>query len=98
MEFFNEAVRVLETLAKALNGDFAPDLKSCHKRSFGATALPMGGSYAVGAGTLRNRKHIRPPIRAEPAGTHFPNPKPINHTKLFFKIRRNILWISLTLL
>lgn len=41
MEFFNEAVRVLETLAKALNGDFAPDLKSCHKRSFGATALPM---------------------------------------------------------
>ena len=38
MEFFNEAVRVLETLAKALNGDFAPDLKSCHKRSFGATA------------------------------------------------------------
>lgn len=76
MEFFNEAVRVLETLAKALNGDFAPDWKSCHKHSFSAPALPMGGFYTVGAGTLRNRKHIRPPIRAEPAGTHFPNPKP----------------------
>lgn len=33
MEFFNEAVGVLKTLAKALNGDFAPDWKSCHKRS-----------------------------------------------------------------
>lgn len=37
MEFFNEAVRVLETLVKALNGDFAPDWKSCHKRSFPGT-------------------------------------------------------------
>ena len=84
MEFFNEAVRVLETLAKALNGDFAPDLKSCHKRSFGATALPMGGSYAVGAGTLRNRKHIRPPIRAQPAGTHFQTTKPNQPQQTFF--------------
>ena len=67
MEFFNEAVGVLKTLAKALNGDFAPDWKSCHKRSFSAPALPMGGSYAVGAGIVRNRKHIRPPIRAQPA-------------------------------
>ena len=39
MEFFNEAVRVLETLVKALNGDFAPDWKSCHKRSFSTPAL-----------------------------------------------------------
>lgn len=76
MEFFNEAVGVLKTLAKALNGDFAPDWKSCHKRSFSAPALPMGGSYAVGAGIVRNRKHIRPPIRAHPAETHFQNPKP----------------------
>ena len=50
MEFFNEAVRVLETLVKALNGDFAPDWKSCHKRSFSTPALSMGGSYAVDAG------------------------------------------------
>lgn len=76
MEFFNEAVRVLETLVNALNGDFTPDWKSCHKRRSSAQALPMGGSYAVGAGIVRNRKHIRPPIRAQPAGTHFPNPKP----------------------
>lgn len=77
MEFFNEAVRVLETLAKALAGDFLPNRKSGHRRRSSAPALPVGGCYAVGgAGTLRNRKHIRPPIRAEPAGTHFPNPKP----------------------
>lgn len=76
MEFFNEAVRVLETLVKALNGDFAPDWKSCHKRSFSTPALSMGGSYAVDAGMLRNRKHIRPPIRAQPVKMHFPNSKP----------------------
>lgn len=80
MEFFNEAVRVLETLVKALNGAFAPDWKSCHKRSFSAPALSMGSSYAVGAGMVRNRKHIRPPIRppirAQPVKTYFLNPKP----------------------
>ena len=76
MEFFNEAVRVLETLVKALNGDFAPDWKSCHKRSFSTPALSMGGSYAVDAGMLRNRKNIRQPIRAQPVKMPFPNPKP----------------------
>ena len=97
-DVYKRQVRVLETLAKALSGAFGADWR-CEKRRTNAPALSVGGWYAAGGAVLlRNRKHIRPPIRAEPAGTHFPNPKPINHNKLFFKIRRNILWISLTLL
>lgn len=76
MEFYNDAVRVLETLAKALSGAFGVDWR-CEKYSSNAPALSVGGWYAVGGAVLlRNRKHIRPPIRAQPAGSNFQTTKP----------------------
>lgn len=76
MEFYHDAVRVLETLAKALSGAFGADWR-CEKRRTNTPALSVGGWYAAGGAVLlRNRKHIRPPIRAQPAGTYFQATKP----------------------
>ena len=42
MEFYHDAVRVLETLAKALSGAFGADWR-CEKRRTNAPALSVGG-------------------------------------------------------
>lgn len=84
MEFYHDAVRVLETLAKALSGAFGADWR-CEKRRTNAPALSVGGWYAAGGAVLlRNRKHIRPPIRAQPAGTYFQTTKLKPTTTNFF--------------
>lgn len=98
MEFYHDAVRVLETLAKALSGVFGADWR-CGKHRNNALSLSVGGWYAAGGAVLlRNRKHIRPPIRAQPVKIGFQTTKQNNHNKLFLKIRRIILWNFLLLL
>ena len=62
MEFFNEAVRVLETIVEALNGgrgkDYPPQvsrhrIKRTERLEFTKTMV-------------RVKKHVRPPVRADP--------------------------------
>ena len=62
MEFFNEAVRTLETIVEALN------------RTFGKDYPPRICGYPAGAAQrqdfgktmVRVKKHVRPPVRADP--------------------------------
>ena len=96
MEFYHDAVRVLETLAKALSGAFGADWR-CEKRRTNAPALSVGGWYAAGGAVLLRNISARPSVPSLPERTSKPRNQ-TNHNKLFLKIRRNILWISLTLL
>jgi len=62
MEFFDEAVRVLETIVKAMQGRFAdtcPPL-ACGRQGM-AAKCPEFTKHMV-----RVKKHIRPPVRAGP--------------------------------
>jgi len=98
MEFYHDAVRVLETLAKALSGAFGADWR-CEKRRTNAPALSVGGWYAAGVQSFCVTGNIsaRPSVPSLSERTSKPRNQ-TNYNKLFLKIRRNILWISLTLL
>lgn len=63
MGFYDEAVYVLETIAKALNGAFSyGSMAGFYNRSWEkAPICPKFSKTAV-----RMKKHIRPPVRAEP--------------------------------
>lgn len=62
MEFFNKAVRVLETIVEALNGgcgkDYPPRVSRHRIRR---TECPEFTKTMV-----RVKKHVRPPVRADP--------------------------------
>lgn len=62
MEFFNEAVRTLETIVEALNMGFGKDYPSriCGYPA-GTAERPDFGKTMV-----RVKKHVRPPVRADP--------------------------------
>jgi len=63
MGFYDEAVHVLETIARALNGAFSyGSMADFYNRSPEKTPIcPEFSKTAV-----RMKKHIRPPVRAEP--------------------------------
>lgn len=63
MEFFNEAVRVLRTLANALTGKQGNNRISRRKER--KAVVPVHSKALM---CQKQRKHIRPPIRAEPVG------------------------------
>lgn len=69
MEFFNEAVNVLRTLANALTGKQGNNEISGRKER--KAVMPVQSRALM---CQKQRKHIRPPIRAEPAGA-FHQPK-----------------------
>ncbi len=62
MEFFNEAVRTLETIVEALNMGFEKDYppRICGYPA-GTAERPDFGKTMV-----RVKKHVRPPVRADP--------------------------------
>ena len=62
MEFFNEAVRTLETIVEALNRTFGKDYppRICGYPA-GTAERPDFGKTMV-----RVKKHVRPPVRADP--------------------------------
>ena len=67
MDFFTRAVNVLETLVKALENKGTPWKTAKQKRkqkSFKIPQTQMNLPAVIKAG----RRHIRPPIRADPAG------------------------------
>ena len=67
MDFFTRAVNVLETLVKALENKGTPWKPTKQKRKtkrFKILQMQMNLPVVIKAG----RRHIRPPIRAEPAG------------------------------
>ena len=62
MEFFNEAVRVLETIVEALNGKRGKDdLSQISRHRIRRTECPEFTKTMV-----RVKKHVRPPVRADP--------------------------------
>ena len=70
MEFFNEAVRVLETIVEALNGKRGKDdLSQISRHRIRRTECPEFTKTMV-----RVKKHVRPPVRAGPekADTQIP--------------------------
>ena len=74
MEFFNEAVRVLETIVEALNGKRGKDdLSQISRHRLRRTECPEFTKTMV-----RVKKHVRPPVRADPEkGRHSNTLKPV---------------------
>lgn len=71
MEFYHDAVRVLETLAKALSGAFGADWR-CEKRRTNAPALSVGGWYAAGGAVLlRSEKYPERPLNYRKEVSHW---------------------------
>ncbi|MBS6196741.1 hypothetical protein [Faecalibacterium prausnitzii] len=63
MGFYDEAVHVLETIARALNGAFSyGSMADFYNRS--TEKAPICPEFSKTA--VRMKKHIRPPVRAEP--------------------------------
>ena len=63
MGFYDEAVHVLETIARALNGAFYyGSMADFYNRS--PEKAPICPEFSKTA--VRMKKHIRPPVRAEP--------------------------------
>lgn len=60
MEYFKEAVRVLQELAQALQGKENP----CN--FFNSSGLEYSDNYYKTQPVLERKKHILPPIRADP--------------------------------
>lgn len=63
MNFYDEAVDVLETIVKALSGAFSYGSMAAFYDCYQTKAL-ICPEFAKAA--VRMKKHIRPPIRAEP--------------------------------
>lgn len=81
MGFYDEAVHVLETIARALNGAFYyGSMADFYNRSpEKALICPEFSKTAV-----RMKKHIRPPVRAEPErGCFNPKTKPTTYQHVF---------------
>ena len=86
MGFYDEAVHVLETIARALNGAFSyGSMADFYNRSPEKTPIcPEFSKTAV-----RMKKHIRPPVRAEPERGRS-NPK-TKHINTFFKFKEDFI-------
>ena len=81
MGFYDEAVHVLETIARALNGAFSyGSMADFYNRSPEKTPIcPEFSKTAV-----RMKKHVRPPVRAEPErGRSNPKTKPTTYQHVF---------------
>ncbi len=96
MEFFNEAVRVLEAIVEALNGgrgkDYPPQVSRHRIRR---TECPEFTKTMV-----RVKKHVRPPVRADPEkGRHSNTQKPVtdNQQTTHFQKQEENIWVSLLL-
>ncbi len=94
MGFYDKAVNVLETIARALSGAF----------SYGSMAVFYDRSQAkpmicpeFSKTAVRTKKHIRPPIRAEPETMLHRSKSNRQQTNTFSNLRRIILWDSLLL-
>ena len=81
MGFYDEAVHVLETIARALNGAFSyGSMADFYNRSPEKT--PICREFSKTA--VRMKKHIRPPVRAEPErGRYTPKTKPTTYQHVF---------------
>ena len=84
MGFYDEAVHVLETIAKALNGAFSyGSMADFYNRSPEKTPIcPEFSKTAV-----RMKKHIRPPIRAEPGRTFLQSKNQTDNEPTYFQIQ-----------
>lgn len=94
MEFFNEAVRVLETIVEALNGgrgkDYPPQVSRHRIRR---TECPEFTKTMV-----RVKKHVRPPVRADPkkrCGAGRQKPVTDNRQTTHFQKQEENIWVSL---
>ena len=89
MEFFNEAVRTLEAIVEALNGGRGKDdPPQVSRHRIRRTECPEFTKTMV-----RVKKHVRPPVRADPEkGRHSNTLKPaqITSRQHIFKNRRKI--------
>lgn len=96
MEFFNEAVRVLETIVEALNGRRGKnDSPQVSRHWIRRTECPEFTKTMV-----RVRKHVRPPVRADPEkGRHSNTLKPVtdNQQTTHFQKQEENIWVSLLL-
>ena len=96
MEFFNEAVRVLETIVEALNGKRGKDdLSQISRHRIRRTEFPEFSKTMV-----RVKKHVRPPVRADPEkGRHSNTLKPVtdNQQTTHFQKQEENIWVSLLL-
>lgn len=96
MEFFNEAVRVLETIVEALNGKRGKDdLSQISRHRIRRTECPEFTKTMV-----RVKKHVRPPVRADPEkGRHSNTLKPVtdNQQTTHFQKQEENIWVSLLL-
>ena len=94
MEFFNEAVRVLETIVEALNGKRGKDdLSQISRHRIRRTECPEFTKTMV-----RVKKHVRPPVRADPEkGRHSNTLKPVtdNQQTTHFQKQEENIWVSL---
>jgi len=81
MGFYDEAVHVLETIARALNGAFYyGSMADFYNRS--PEKAPICPEFSKTA--VRMKKHIRPPVRAEPErGCFNPKTKPTTYQHVF---------------
>ena len=94
MEFFNEAVRTLETIVEALNRTFGKD---CPSRICGYLA-GAAQRQDFGKTMVRVKKHVRPPVRADPEkGRHSNTLKPVtdNQQTTHFQKQEENIWVSL---
>ena len=84
MGFYDEAVHVLETIARALNGAFYyGSMADFYNRSpEKALICPEFSKTAV-----RMKKHIRPPIRAEPGRTFLQSKNQTDNEPTYFQIQ-----------
>lgn len=89
MEFFNEAVRVLETIVEALNGGRGKDdPPQVSRHRIRRTECPEFTKTMV-----RVKKHVCPPVRADPksvAAQAAKNQSKITSRQHIFKNRRKI--------
>lgn len=94
MEFFNEAVRVLETIVETLNGghgkDYPPQVS---RHRIKRTECPEFTKIMV-----RVKKHVRPPVRADPkkhCGAGRQKPVTDNQQTMHFQKQEENIWVSL---
>lgn len=84
MGFYDEAVNVLETIAKALSGAFSYGAMAafCDRSQAKVLICPEFSKTAV-----RMKKHIRPPIRAEPGRTFLQSKNQTENEPTYFQIQ-----------
>ena len=84
MGFYDEAVNVLETIAKALSGAFSYGAMAafCDRSQAKVLICPEFSKTAV-----RMKKHIRPPIRAEPGRTFLQSKNQTDNEPTYFQIQ-----------